>query len=641
MAGRLPRDWSDEPFWDEEVKDAILRALAPAPEDRFQSATDFSRALQGLTSERRQIRFGRGLRTAIAIFSIVGLGLGIVRFFPTDSSLDPRLVVVSLINDQLGDPRLEGLSGPAAHRVTQGIQQTGVLRVVPYETVEKVYDYLLAELGPGAAGNPMRRLAEETGAGIVITGTFLLFGDSLGLQLDVVDGRSGRLISGVQPLFGSRDEPLEVIDAARSRLMSLLALNFDERLPPSLGTTGRPPTFDAYRTFSEGLRLYVRNDFEESLSRFLQAFQQDSSFVESLLYASVDLTNLGRFDEADSLLAIVAGARDRLSDYDRAWLDYRRFFLSGSSLQALEAIRLAAELAPGSKATFNHALAAFENRRLAEALEAFGSLRPEIGPMRGFIPYWELLAALHHVLGDHKKELEVVTRARDFYPSRVRVLGLEIAVRSALGHLDQVDELIQTLAMLPLDDESFGEVVDVMHIGGLELLAHGYAGKARETLETVSRWLESRERTAPLSPRERLGQVRVLYALGHLHQGAEKARELYDDGIQATEMLGIMGRVNARLGLREDALAVSESLARSEEHYPPGNPTVQRALIMAAMDEPERAVGLLRQAFEDGYPFGSWTHRHPDLQVLKGSQAFQDLVRPVSTSTRDASQPSS
>ena len=118
---------------------------------------------------------------------------------------------------------------------------------------------------------------------------------------------------------------------------------------------------------------------------FSFAYQLDSSFVLSLLYASLALRNAGDWARADSLLSIVDRRREQLTAYDRAWLDYRIAFVRGKPEQELAAIRDAARLAPGSKAVYDHAVTAFQTGHVHEALAAIRALSPDRGVMRGFI----------------------------------------------------------------------------------------------------------------------------------------------------------------------------------------------------------------------------------------------------------------
>jgi hypothetical protein len=100
-------------------------------------------------------------------------------------------------------------------------------------------------------------------------------------------------------------------------------------------------------------------------------------------------------------------------------------------------VRARAE-APHSKATYNLAIEAWENGHLEEALRALESLTPDIGPVRGFLPYWGALANVHHLLGDYRAALAVARRAREVHPGTWWPVWWELAAMAALGQVDAV-----------------------------------------------------------------------------------------------------------------------------------------------------------------------------------------------------------
>ena len=165
--------------------------------------------------------------------------------------------------------------------------------------------------------------------------------------------------------------------------MCWLAANYDDRLRAHLSSGERPPTYAAYRAFSEGMGLYIAGHNAQAFPLFRNAFEVDSSFTPALLYASICLTNVGQWARADSLLRTVDRRRATLSEYHRAWLDYRRALIAGNHEGALAAIRLAAKAAPESKAAYNYAAEAFQSGHLREALATVDRLPSDRGGRRG------------------------------------------------------------------------------------------------------------------------------------------------------------------------------------------------------------------------------------------------------------------
>ena len=271
--------------------------------------------------------------------------------------------------NRTGDTRNDALGIMAADWVTEGLQRTGAVDVVPTLTALTADRFLRST---SDSADPVRTMARETGANLVVTGTIYQENDSLILQAQLADAVAGQLVGAVEPLRTSASRPTEALQELRTRLMGLLALSLDARVLQ----TERPPTYAAYQAFSEALDAYAGGSYESALRSFQRAHSVDSSFVLAALYASFCLTNLHEYAQADSVLRIVAVRRERLSDYDRYWLDYERAELAGNDVDALKAIRRAAELAPASKASYNFAVVAFESRQPFSAESALGRCPP-------------------------------------------------------------------------------------------------------------------------------------------------------------------------------------------------------------------------------------------------------------------------
>src|SRR5256885_15992218 len=162
------------------VKHAISRALAPFPDDRFPTATEFAAAL-GAPAHRTSVPTrgifagSRGRRTALVLggaFVLLGAGAAVLLLRQRAPYLNDRRVVVAVIENHTGDRSLDNVGHMAADWVTQGLAQTGLVEVVPSVSVMSS-SLVPGEHGPGhldAAG--IKRLARETGAGTVVSGAF-------------------------------------------------------------------------------------------------------------------------------------------------------------------------------------------------------------------------------------------------------------------------------------------------------------------------------------------------------------------------------------------------------------------------------------------------------------------------------------
>src|SRR6266704_809656 len=125
------------------VKHAISRALAPLPDDRFPTVTEFATALGGpphrtSVPTRGVFASRRGRRVAVAlgvVLAVVGVGAAVRLLRSSGWHLNDRRVVVAVIENHTGDPTLDNVGHMAADWVTQGLAQTGLVEVVPSVSV--------------------------------------------------------------------------------------------------------------------------------------------------------------------------------------------------------------------------------------------------------------------------------------------------------------------------------------------------------------------------------------------------------------------------------------------------------------------------------------------------------------------------
>ena len=340
-----------------------------------------------------------------------------------------------------------------------------------------------------------------------------------------------------------------------------------------------------------------------------------------MLYASFCLTNLGQFTRADSVVRLVD--RNALSEYHRAWLDYRIGLLAGNYESGLQAIRIAARLAPGSKAVYNHAAQALQSGHVREALAALQTLPPDRGPMRGFLGYWILLAELHHVFGSYEREYDVGSEGRRRYPERLAALIPVVRARAAQGRLEALERELRTAERLPADPFpwNFG---DLLQEAGEELRAHGHPTEARRFFQRSSDWYGKANR----GPGTGWKLAVLAYSLDRWQEAAGLADSLRQSEPDNVDYQGLLGLSYARMGLRSRALAITDSLARDQRHYQFGGPSLYRARIAAVLGDRDAAVAKLRDAFAEGREYDLWLHRDRDFETLRDYPPFAQLVKP-------------
>lgn len=609
----------------ESLDTTIARALHPDPAHRFASVSEFASALRQSNAPRltRQASLWRWGSLSLAVVALIGIAVASVRMRNGAPAAPVGLgrVVVAPLENRTGDTSLDLVGLMAGDWITEGLQKTGVVEIVPTPAAQQASRYL------GGSGNdrnrePMRALATETGAGTVVGGAFYRRGDTLLFRVNVADQRGGRLVGALTDVTAPVSNPVLGVEELRNRLMGWLAVRYDERLQGPSPGSDQPPTYEAYRAFSEAMTLYIAVENEQALPLFLRAFKLDSSFTSALLYASISLSNLGEWSRADSLLSAVSDRRESLSKYDRAWLDYRLAFVRGNHERALAAIREAAREAPQSKAAYNHAVEAFLSGHVREALAAVEALPPDRGAMRGFSPYWDIYGAILHALGLYDKEYDVAVAARKAYPDRLTRFTPLVRAEAARGQLGPLARTMREAAGIPTDPVGW----DYGHLlaeAAEELNAHEHANAATVYFEQLRQWLQANDR----GPSSRWRLVKTFYAQGQLNVARAQLASLRRLDPTNAEYLGMTGLLYSRTGERAAAQVIMDSLSRRRVPYEFGTGSLYRARIAATLGHRDLAVSALRAAFAEGRSYELSLHRDIDFESLRGYPPFEQLKR--------------
>ena len=625
------------------VEQAVTKALAKLPADRFTTAAQFAEALVsagdaavsvGAVMTPAQlgtaalVRRKRVLATWLApVLGVVLLGVGAAVAWRTasGSSLDVERVLVDIFQNETGDPSLDPLGRMATDWITQGLTYTGFVDVVSVGT--PLLSRLPVGFDTGVRFGPERleAVAKAHGTGTVVWGRYYVQGDSVYFQPHVTDARNGEVLAMIEPVRAAVDAPVGAMEQLRDRVMTTLATLTDPRLAKWARYASKPPTFEAYKEFVEGVELHTTQmKHAEAIPHFLRAAALDSSFTMASLWAILAYSGvMGQQAPSESLAQALNSRREQLAPLDRHFLDYLLAQLRLDPTEALRAMRRVVEIAPGSDYLKNAGDAALMVNRPREAIELLLEADPESGWLRGWHPYWNYLTVAYHVLGDHRKELEAARRGRRQFPNHVSTLMYETRALAALGRTEEVEARVEEgLHLTGIAD------LPVWFFAAEELYAHGERSAASDILDRVIPWLEGKEN-------QRLGLAVALSRAGRL----DESRAILEGfELPSVDVLVRLGVVAARQGDREEALRIFRLLEERGRAFPtyqssPGAPrwyyTYGPAQIAAALGERERAVELLRETIAGSTAFYSMVfHRNRNLESLWDYPPFRELLRP-------------
>jgi tetratricopeptide (TPR) repeat protein len=343
-----------------------------------------------------------------------------------------------------------------------------------------------------------------------------------------------------------------------------------------------------------------------------------------LWFLAITHTSVGEAAEADSVLDLMEGFGSKLTPYWRAYMEWLQAGVRSDRERGLEAIRRAAQMAPGSRAVFNLAQSYTNQNRPREAVETLRTLDPERGAMRGWIIYWYFLTQALHMLGEHGQELTAATRATQLHPNLPDGLYLKGRALAALGRIEELRAVIAALV-----NQGSGYAGYYMIDFARVLKVRGYADEAQDILERSIEWLEERpaEEATTLNHRLRLGRAQFAAGRhGDARQTLDAVVEHYPDAVEGR---GYRGFVAATARDSTQASADLEWLEHPQGPYARSIYTFWRAVINGAWGRSNDAVDLLRQAYSEGLDLPSYLPWHSSFfDPLRDHPGFLEFMRP-------------
>jgi DNA-binding SARP family transcriptional activator/TolB-like protein len=582
-------------------------------------------AVATLPRRRRSIPTLRWVVAAV----LAGLALALLVFLRREGpALDASRIVVVPLENRTGEPRLDPVGQMAAEWITHGLSRTGLVRVVDAQSM------LEATRNAGDAGGrrPLRLIAEETGAGLVVSGSYYRENDDLRFQTTISEARSGRIRHTADLVRVALAEPREALEPLRQKIIGGLAVLLDNRLNNWTAESSRPPTYDAYQEFLIGMEAFGV-DFEEALRHFNEAARLDSTYWQALLWAGMSYANLRRYPPADSVFRILNRNRAQLAPYDQANLDYfDGGFVHGDWERSYQGARRMVELAPAAgHARFALGLTAIITNRPAEAIAVFR----RIDTGRGWGNRWEaridnLIARAHHQLGRHEEELRWARRTIAAEPNTGWTRLAEVRALAALGRFEQARQRAEEAAPFPETRNTWEPFVpgEFLYEAGRELRAHGSAALSREFFQRAVDWYRGAPPPGTVPRSRRLGLAAALYGLGQWDEAREVYAGLLAEDPNDVAALGGQGVIAQRAGDREGAELNAARLERERRPYLFGAPRYWAARIVALGGDRQRAVRLLVQARREGAARIYHFHLEQDLDSLREYPPYIDLLTP-------------
>ena len=618
----------------DELQRIVDKALRKDVNTRYQSAADLLADLKGLqrssttvTVERpEKRRRNNQIRRYLApLILVIAASVAYYFYRGKEPAAENKRVVVSLFENLTDDASLDPLSRMSADWIAQGIAQLNVVEVVP--TAAVLRSSISADILTTRRQKKDRllALAEETGAGIVISGSFYLLGDTLHFQTQIIDVEQGRLIDVLHPVKGSRKKPMAIVESLTQKITGFMATRFVPQMRQQVPYR-TVPTFKAYQEYMAGLELFGTN-YPEAIPYFVRSAELDSTFMLPRVYIACAYINQGAWSQADSMVSLMNQHREKLTPYARYVLDWLKAKIRGNIAEALQFDRKAWKLDPKNFIPNTQiGLDAILVNRPQETVDTYAEIDPKVWYNHIFGAWrFNYLTQAYHMLGNHKKELEVAGQALEYYPQMLMVLKCKARALAALEQIQELNKLIDEVLTLPSDGSRVGWLMLQV---AQELRVHGNLKEAEKLMNRTINWF--RNQPAEILSKEDYqdGLASVLYSAMRWQESHSLFTNLSLEHPDDIDYRGALGTLAARIGDEKQALRIAEELKQLNRPYLFGNHTYWRACIMSLLGDREQAVTLLRSAFSQGYGFGIFLHTDMDLEPLRDYGPFQELLRP-------------
>jgi tetratricopeptide (TPR) repeat protein/TolB-like protein len=523
------------------------------------------------------------------------------------ATLVPNRIVVAPLANRTGDSTLAAIGDMAADWIARGLTRTAQFEVVDPRTAwmtAKLVDRIPRLLRPGEAAIA---IAEETGSGLVVSGSYYRAGDSLRFEVQITDVASHNLSRILDPVSAPLGDPASVLPTLARRTVATVATAADTLSVGLAAGLSQPPSEQAYDEVSRAWESFWRGDTTDLFARTARARSLDADYMPPRLMEAYVRSLQGQWPAVDSIVRDVDAQRARLTPVEGAILDGLQANLRGDRAGRVRAARDLARLTPGSFEGYTllaeMALAVNDPH---QALEALSQVDPDRGLLLLSPIYWQTTARALHQLGRFRDELPVALRGVKKFPDD---LGPHVALVRVLAALGRVDELEAELARPltagpePAFDESYRLLA-----AAAELRTHGHAADAVRILQPALASPPALTVAASVDGERIVADL--LYEAGRWADAGRRYGEVLARHPEDMESLIGVGACAARLGDRAEATRVADLLAHWSHPFPLGRNTYGLARITTLLGDSLKAIALLEQSFREGYPVVSIWERH-------------------------------
>ena len=420
-SGAPPRPSSVVSHVDPQLKNVILRAIAPLPADRPASALEMAGMLPDIVPRRALVGAPTGSTRRSARAWIIGAGVaGLIAivavassyFIPTgNSSLSEQdTVVLADVENTTGDPVFDGALKVA---LAVALEQSPFLKVFPDDRARETLRLMQRSPDERVTRTLARDIARREQLKAMIVGSIAPLGRNYVIALEAINAESGDVMAREQEEAAGKEQVLTALGAATSRIRGKLGESlamikkFD--VPLARATTS---SLDALHAYSLALTGGAQVPRLEAIPHLQRAIELDPAFAMAHAFLSGVYANTNQTSLAPAYSRKAFELRDRVSERERFFISWRYY------RDATQALDKALDLTRSWTATYPREAVAFNSLgvvylRLGRYEESLTPLREAIRLDPKFTPAYANLAGAHMDLNQFNEARAVLRQLSD------------------------------------------------------------------------------------------------------------------------------------------------------------------------------------------------------------------------------------
>lgn len=213
-----------------------------------------------------------------------------VRKKTTDSyeieRVDPGLQTIAIVdftNNSLDDrERMDPLQGGFASLMVHQLSGAVDLKVIERERIKWLIDELDLQQEEGRVDQSTAvRTGKLLGANVVMFGSFMKHRNEFRINARLVKVETGEIIMTEQ-VAGKEKDFFKLAEELSLKVASGINVNLQES---QIGERTETRSLDAMLSYSEGLELLEKEDYQAAFNKFIDAYDQDNNYKRALLKA--------------------------------------------------------------------------------------------------------------------------------------------------------------------------------------------------------------------------------------------------------------------------------------------------------------------------------------------------------------------